>query len=75
MKEYGTPDPDRVAYLAVLRHTVDMPVKYIVHHQRVPINARACQLPQSLLVQAVLVDGQVVTAFQPAPGHPARIQT
>ena len=74
MKEYGTPDSDDTAYKTLLAHIAGMDVLYILHKPRVPIDARMCQLPQSLTVQAVLADKQVVTCFQPAPGRPAKIQ-
>lgn len=74
MKEYGTPDSDDTAYRTLLAHVSGMDVLYILHKPRVPIDARMCQLPQSLKVQAVLADGRVITCFQPAPGKPARIQ-
>ena len=73
IKEYGTPDKDRTAYNLLMEHVKTMPVVSIIHHQRVPIDARACLLPQSLKVQAVLMYGAVVTCTQPAPGMPARI--
>ena len=73
MKEYGTPDPDTTTYDKILAHVQGLDVAYILHNQRVPVDAKACQLPQSLRVQAVLADRTVVTAFQAAPGRPARI--
>ncbi len=73
MKEYGTPDADQTAYQVLLDHTRNMDVAFILHHQRVAISARACQLPQSLRVQATLANGQVITCQQAAPGHAARI--
>lgn len=73
MKEYGTPDADPTAYLLLLERIEGMEVLSILHHQRVPIDARACLLPQSLKVQAVLIDGGLVTCQQMAPGHTARI--
>lgn len=74
MKEYGTPDPDDTAYRAVIKHVEGLEVAHILHHQRVPINARMCRLPQSLKVQAVLVDGSVITYVQMAPGRAAKLQ-
>lgn len=74
MKEYGTPDKDDTAYKVLLNHVKDMEVLYIMHKPRVPIDARMCQLPQSLKVQAVLTNNTVITCFQPAPGRPAKIQ-
>lgn len=68
MKTYGTPDADTTAidYLMSIVDTED--VIAIMHHQRVPIDARACQLPQSLLVQAVMCDNTVVNVRQNQPG-------
>ena len=74
MEEYGTPDSDKTAYMVLLAYVEGMDVKYILHHQRMPIDARPCQLPQSLKVQAVLGNGKVVTCQQAAPSHAARIQ-
>lgn len=74
MKEYGTPDADDTAYKVLLAHVAGMQVDYIIHKPRVPVDARACQMPQSLTVQAVLADKSVITCFQPAPGKPARIK-
>ena len=74
MKEYGTPDADDTAYKTLLRHVESMDVTFILHKPRVPIDARMCQLPQSLTVQAVLASGKVISCFQPSPGKPARIK-
>lgn len=74
MKEYGTPDADDTAYRVLLAHVAGMQVDYIIHKPRVPVDARACQMPQGLTVQAVLADKSVITCFQPAPGKPARIK-
>ena len=73
MKEYGTPDADLTTYNLLLEHIKGMDVLSIIHHPRVPIDSRACRLPQSLKVQAVLIDGRLVTCQQMAPGHVARI--
>lgn len=74
MKEYGTPDKDDTAYKVLLAHVAGMQVDYIIHNPRVPVDARMCQMPQSLTVQAVLADKSVIACFQPAPGKPARIK-
>lgn len=68
MKEFGACDADRSAYELLLQSVDPAQVKYIVHHQRVPVDARMCRLPLSLSVQAVLTNNQVVTAFQPSKG-------
>lgn len=68
MKIYGKPDGDTTA-IDYLMSIVDTDlVQAIMHHQRVPIDARACQLPQSLLVQAVMMDNTVVNVRQNQPG-------
>ena len=74
MKEYGTPYTDDTAYKTLLKHVEGMDVNYILHNPRAPIDARMCQLPQSLTVQAVLASGKVISCFQPSPGKPARIK-
>lgn len=71
-KTYGEPDADSSVLEALLDSLGDAEVRYILHHQRMPINARPCKLPCSLIVQAVLTNEVVVTAFQAEPG--ARIQ-
>lgn len=71
MKVYGTPDADTTA-IDYLMSIVDIDeVQAIMHHQRVPIDARACKLPQSLLVQAVMIDNTVVNVRQNQPGSRA----
>jgi hypothetical protein len=68
MKVYGEPDPVDNQTEDFVRDLVDgLDVHYLVLHPRKPVNARLCQRPQSILVQAVLVDGRVVTARQDAP--------
>lgn len=78
MKVYGVPNTDPTAFHALLDwlyiNRTGKKIKYVMHYQRVPIDARPCLLPQSLRVQAVLEDGTVVTAMQAAPGLKARIQ-
>lgn len=74
MKVYGVPNVDPTAYHCLLDYLAGRKVKYILHNQRVPIDARPCLLPQSLRIQAVLEDDTVVTAFQAAPNHKARIE-
>lgn len=75
MKIYGQPDPDDTAYKLLMEYVGDKDILYILHHQRIPVDARPCKLPLSLRVQAVLLNGEVITAMQPEPGKPARIQT
>lgn len=75
VKEYGTPDADPTAYQLLLSHVQGMAVVSILHYPRVAIDARPCQLPLSLRVQAVLANGVVITSWQPSPGRPARIET
>ena len=68
MKIYGKPDNDTTA-IDHLMSIVDITnVQAIMHHPRVAIDARACQLPQSLLVQAVMMDNTVVNVRQNQPG-------
>ena len=68
MKTYGKPDEDTTA-IDYLMSIVDTDlVQAIMHHQRVPIDARASQLPQSLLVQAVMMANTVVNVRQNQPG-------
>lgn len=74
MKVYGLPDPDSTALDTLLAYVDGMDVMYVLCHQRMPVDARPCKLPLSLKVQAILKNNVVVTAFQPAPGQPARIQ-
>lgn len=76
MTEYGTPDSD-TAPLDTLKSWLlanTQKAVYIMHYQRVPVDARACQLPTSLKVQAVLEDGRIVTAFQPCIGAAVQIK-
>ena len=69
MKIYGHPDAEDNQTEEFVRDLVDgLDVHYLVLHPRKPITARMCQRPQSILVQAVLVDGRVITARQDAPG-------
>ena len=74
MTEYGTPAEDLSAYHLLVSLVPMERVKHILHHPRMPIDARPCRLPGSLLVQAVLVDGTVVSVRQPSIGaKPRRI--
>ena len=73
MKVYGVPDADLTAYNLLVEYVGSRPVLYILHHQRMPVDARPCKLPLSLSVQAVMEDGAVITAQQPSPGTRARI--
>ena len=69
MKTYGHPDPEDNQTEDFVRNLVaDLDVHYFVLHPRKPITARMCQRPQSILVQAVLADGRVITARQDVPG-------
>ena len=70
MKTYGHPDPEDNQTEDFVRNLVaDLDVHYFVLHPRKPITARMCQRPQSILVQAVLANGRVITARQDAPGN------
>ena len=73
MTEYGPKDEDEAAYRCLLDAVKDKEVNYILHYARMPPNARACKLPGSLRVQAVLTNGCVITAFQAAVGAKPRI--
>lgn len=70
MVVYGKPDEDTATVDALQNWLREQPAEatYILHHQRVPIDARPCRLPQSLTTQLVLEDKRVVTAFQAKPG-------
>ncbi len=72
MKTYGTSDEDLTAENLLYDVIKEMEVQYIILHPRTPIDARPCRLPGSLLAQAVLQDGQIITVRQSAPGGPAR---
>ncbi len=78
MKEYGQPDEDTAPYSRLLDHIAEryptLSIQYVLHNQRVPIDARPCQLPLSLRVQAVLSNGQIITAFQAKPQAVVQIQ-
>ena len=69
MKEYGTPDADTAVYDVLREYIAYSDVQYIMHYPRKPIDAKPCQLPQSLTVVAVFANGRTVQAFQAAPGH------
>ena len=70
MKVYGHPDAEDNQTESFVRDLVDgLDVHYLVLHPRKPVNARLCQRPQSILVQAVLENGNVITARQDAPGN------
>jgi hypothetical protein len=76
MKVYGTPDPtDNQTEDFVRAKVAKLEVSYLVLHPRKPVNARLCQRPQSILVQAVLKNGNVITARQDAPGNPPYLIT
>ena len=67
MKVYGTPDADTTAIDYLLSIVSVEQVESILHHPRIPIDARPCKLPQSLLVQAVMKDKTVINVRQNAP--------
>ena len=72
-KVYGESDKDLTAE-NLLRETVkDSEVRYLILHQRMPLNARPCKLPGSLTVQAMLSNGCVVTVRQNKPAGEARV--
>lgn len=71
MKVYGQPDEDTAALDLLLKLVDPEKVVYILHHQRIPIDARPCKLPQSLLVQAVMLDSTVISVRQNIPGGKA----
>ena len=71
MRVYGTADPDSTAYDFLLKLVEHEDVESILLHQRIPIDARACKLPQSLTIQAVLKDKTVITVRQNQPGSRA----
>jgi hypothetical protein len=68
MKVYGVPDPDTTAYELLMTLVDQQDVKSVLHHQRMPMDARACQRPGSLLIQAVLNNNTVITVRQSYPG-------
>ena len=75
MLEYGTPDTDTSVADALRKWLSDnkQEASYLLHHQRIPVDARPCKLPRSLKAQLVLVNGKVVTAFQSHPGAKVQI--
>lgn len=65
IEEYGTPDADPAAYSYLL--TLAAPIgeiKYILHHARKPVDAKHCQNPGGVRVQAVFMDNKVLTVIQ-----------
>lgn len=72
MKVYGQSDQDRTAETLLYDLVKDKAVQYVMLNQRKPINARPCQQPGSLKLQAVLEDGAVVEVFQAKLGGEAR---
>ncbi len=71
---YGTPDPDAAAIDFLMAEIQGREVRYIIHHPRVPAEARPCKYPNSLLVQAVMWDNTVVSVRQFVPGGPAKLE-
>ena len=71
-KTYGKPDEDQTAQRLLETLVSGKDVDYFVLNPRKPINARPCQLPGSLTVQAVLVGGEVITVRQYKVGGEAR---
>jgi hypothetical protein len=67
--QYGTPDPDPAAYNRLVELAKDEDVTYILHHQRVPIDARTCLGPGSVKVQAVIAGGKLLTVKQSSDGE------
>lgn len=72
-KEYGQPDADTAAYRLLLQTIEGLQAIRILHHPRKPLNAKPCQLPGSLLVQAVMLDGTVVSVRQAKVGATPRV--
>lgn len=66
--QYGIPDPDPAAYNRLLELTATEDVMYILHHPRVPIDARLCLSPGSVKVQAVIAGGKFLVVRQFADG-------
>ncbi len=65
IEQFGPVDDDTTAYIELL--TLAEPigeVKYILHHARKPLDAKHCQYPGSVKVQAVFVDNKVLTVIQ-----------
>lgn len=71
--EYGPRDTDTSVYEALIKACEGMDIKYVMHYARRPINARPCQLPGLLRVQAVAQNGQVFTAEQYKVGGEIRL--
>lgn len=73
VKTYGKSDPDMAAENLLMQMLKGLDVQSILLHQRKPIDARHCQLPGSLTVQAVLRDGRVITVRQNKVGGTPRV--
>ena len=75
MKVYGTPDADTATVETLQKWLADnnMQAEYIMHYQRVPVDARPCKMPLSLTTQLILTNKRVVTAFQAKPGAKVQI--
>lgn len=72
MKTYGKSDPDPAAEVMLRELVKDLSVEYFILHARKPIDARPCQLPGSILAQAVLTGGRVVSVQQTEVGGKPR---
>ena len=72
MKYYGDPDEDKTALNLLLSTINEVDVQYILQHQRKPVDAKPCQLPGSVTVQAVMLNSSVVTVRQDSIGGIAR---
>lgn len=75
VKVYGHSDADLTAEKKleeVIDSLGEMHLQYIVLHPRKPIDSKMCQLPGSLLVQAVFIGGVVVSVRQDKIGGEAR---
>lgn len=65
IEQFGPQDADTSAFIELL--TLAEPigeVKYILHHARRPLDAKHCQYPGSIKVQAVFVNNKVLTVIQ-----------
>jgi hypothetical protein len=72
-KTYGKSDPDMAAENLLMETIRGEDVVSILLHPRMPINARPCQLPGSLTVQAILASGRVITVRQNKVGATPKV--